>query len=345
MVKLDAQSRIDEADARPDVVEMHKLRAQLSRTRRENRALLHRAQDAEERLDVILGLDAPSGPPKPIARRETSSGLREATPVVVCSDWHVEEDVAAGRVVGGHVYNPEIAESRIDRLAQAIVAETQAKRQRFAIRDMILGLQGDMITGYIHEELEETNHMSPVEAVDWLEDRILAMLLYVADELDMARIIVPCIVGNHGRTTKKKRIKTSVKNSYEWLLYSHLRRALRGDERFEFVVAGGSMLCLDTYGYVTRHHHGDEFRYQGGVGGFQIPLMKAKAKWDSHRPAHCDVFGHYHTYQCTPGWTSNGSLIGVSEFAQNFHKEDPVQAFFLVDSKRGKCQSTPLWVT
>jgi hypothetical protein len=47
-----------------------------------------------------------------------------------------------------------------------------------------------------------------------------------------------------------------------------------------------------------------------------------------------------------PSIVVNGSLIGYGSYADSLpmaEAEPPQQAFFLIDEKRGKCQSTPLW--
>jgi hypothetical protein len=47
-----------------------------------------------------------------------------------------------------------------------------------------------------------------------------------------------------------------------------------------------------------------------------------------------------------PYLVTNGSLIGFNPFAVSIGAkyEPPQQAFFLVDSKRGKTASYPIWV-
>src|SRR5690606_25695069 len=149
-----------------------------------------------------------------------------------------------------------------------------------------------------------------------------------------------------GRTTRKKRAKTRVQNSYEFLLYKQLEQRFAGEPRIEFTIAGGSHLYLDVYDQTIRFHHGDDVRYWGGVGGLTIPLHKSLAAWESFRHADLTCVGHFHQLLHGRDFVVNGSLVGYSEFALSIKAqfEPPQQAFFLVDSRRGRCCSTPLWV-
>jgi hypothetical protein len=41
----------------------------------------------------------------------------------------------------------------------------------------------------------------------------------------------------------------------------------------------------------------------------------------------------------------NGSLIGTAPYGMRVAgHENPAQAFFMIDSKRGPCMHTPIWV-
>lgn len=313
---------------------------------REREAALAREVDALQRaLGVTEDLD--SAPKiKPITRRERTSALREATPLIMCSDWHVGEVVRSESVNGLNSYNPKIARERNARLNEAIAWEIEHERHAFEIRDVVLWLGGDLITGYIHQELIESNAMSPTQEVLFAQELCEATIDSVL-ALGVERIVIPCDHGNHGRTTIKKQVSTGAYNSFEWLMYQSLRRRYADDKRVEFMISAGNMSYLKVYDTVVRTTHGDSIRYAGGVGGITVPVIKRVQQWNKARYAHETVFGHFHTRITLGGVNGNGSLIGYGPFSQfiGAEPEDAAQGFFLIDSKRGKCHPKDLWVT
>lgn len=314
------------------------------RLKGERDALLDELRDTKERV-AFLDAIAPPATPR-IQARERVSGLREGTAVALASDWHMEETVRPEAVAGRNEYNLEISGRRAAKYFSSIRWLLDFERQAFAIRDLLLWLGGDLITGAIHEELVETNELSPVEAVlhvkQVLADGIATLL---ADE-KLERLILPCSYGNHGRTTEKRRIKTGAQNSFEWLMYNVLRREFADEPRVEFVVDQSAHQYVEAYGDVLHFHHGDELKYGGGVGGLSVPLGKRVPMWNYVRPARYHHIGHFHQFLDLGHTVVNGSLIGYSDYAMAIGAqfERPQQAFYVLDSRRGKCLTTPIWV-
>jgi hypothetical protein len=272
-----------------------------------------------------------------------SSGLSEATAFAIAGDWHVEETVLGKTVNGMNEFNLEIASQRIDRFFRSILKLVEIERAGATIDNLVLSLLGDMMTGYIHEELQEMNGLSPTETVLWLRQHIIAGVKLLKNEGDFKRIIVTCNYGNHGRTTKKSRHATGASNSYEWMMYHMMKDDVPG---VEWLIADGYFLFLDVYDRTFRIHHGDNIQYQGGIGGLTIPCEKALASWNKSKPVYMDIFGHHHTAQQNPRWISNGSLIGYGPYSLAIKAgfEAPQQTFFLLDSKRGRTGTWPIFL-
>ncbi|NIM50414.1 MAG: hypothetical protein GTO22_14385 [Gemmatimonadales bacterium] len=328
-----------------EILEEHKKDVELTTLRAEQRRLVKDLLLERKRnrvLDELANTHAPKiRPSTPTLRK----GLREATAVVLCSDWHVEEPVEPEKVSGLNEYNLDIAEQRIRRLVSGVCWLLEMHQTKFQIQDLVVWLGGDLFSGYIHEELEESNLLSPVQSVLWLEKRIVEMLDAFLSNTKL-RITVVCSIGNHGRTTKKRRIATAWENSYEWLMYEHLAdRATH--PRVKWVHPRSALTYLDVYDFRLRFCHGDDIRYGGGVGGISIPVNKAVDAWNKSQRADVTCFGHWHQYFDSRHWVGNGSLIGYTPFAVAIKAsyEPPQQAFFLVDFRRGKCCSTPIWVS
>jgi len=327
-----------------DPVAQHKLRQRAGSLARENRELLKRVEEADVRADLSEALKAGAKVPKPIRTRKAAPGKRVATPVFLCSDWHVEEVVKPETVGGVNAYNPEISAKRIDRLGDAMLWMIDHHRKSFEIREAVLWLGGDLLSGYIHEELRENNAMSPVQTLLFLQDQIANVFAKLLSVSGLESITVPCSYGNHGRTTHKMQVATAAANSYEWLMYHQLRRTFEANSKVQFHVADGDFLRLKVHNTRLGFHHGHAAKFGGGVGGITIPLAKATAKWNTY--GECDVWnvGHFHQLHDLPRLVVNGSLIGTSPYGMSVGGfEAPAQASYLVDSKRGKCMSTTLW--
>lgn len=312
---------------------------------REQNAAMEREIDALRRA-LDLADDIRNAPRvKPVARRERTSGLREATPVVMCSDWHVGETVRPETVNGLNAYNPRIARERNSRLNEAIAWEIGHERHAFKIRDCVVWLGGDLITGFIHDELMESNAMSPTQEVMFAQELCEATIDAVL-ALDMERVVVPCSWGNHGRTTHKKRISTGAYNSFEWLMYHSLKRRYADNPRVEFAIGDGILTYLKIYDFWNRFSHGDSIQYGGGVGGITIPILKKIAQWDKAQRADETYLGHFHQRITLRGLNVNGSAIGYGPFSAYIggQPEEPAQGMCLIDSKRGKCHAKDLWV-
>lgn len=334
--------RVDQKEIETDPVELSRAKAKLREKSSETKELLRRVEEAEARQSALDALH--SAPRIPEIKSRGVRGKREAVFVALASDWHLEEVVYPDQVAGVNEYNLTIAEQRARRFFAGIWWLVQHHRQSFDISTVLLWIGGDIITGYIHEELEETNPLSPIEAMLFAKGIFIAgidFLLSCGLELK-----IPCSFGNHGRVHKRKRLKTGAQNSFEWLLYRSLEEHYQGDPRVEFVVDKSAHQYVDVYGFKLHFHHGDDVRYAGGVGGVSIPLNKRVAQWDRIRRCDYHNVGHFHQFLDGGIWMVNGSLIGYSEFAFSIggSPEAPIQGTYLIDSKRGKTMVSPLWV-
>lgn len=271
-------------------------------------------------------------------------GSKEAAAVLVASDWHAEEVVDPKSVSHLNEFNLTVADRRIEKLCKTALRTIEVQRGGTDIPVLILCLLGDLMNGFIHEELREENALTPTQTILWLKERVSKFIRTLQKEGGFEQIIIPCSVGNHGRTTIKPRHATSWKNSYEWLLYKVLEQEIT--EKVTWVIGESYHTYLDVYGKTFRLHHGDGLKYLGGIGGLTIPVEKAIASWNKGRPADIDIFGHWHTSQQNPKWISNGSLVGHNAYSISIKApfEPPQQTLFLFDSKRGRTGTWPIFV-
>ena len=306
------------------------LKAKLARSEQMRKFSDGELEKTQARVDFIRSLDDPT--PQEIEHKPRKHG-GSATAIIVCSDWHIEERVDPSTVNGFNEFSPEIAEQRVKRVFQKAVELIEAERKMSNIKDVVLALLGDFITGYIHPELVENNYMSPTEACLLAEDLIASGIEYLKKHSGCKHILIPTANGNHGRTTEKMRIATEYKNSYEWMMYKHLERYYRNDPKVTWKVSNGYHNWIDVQGKAIRCHHGHAFRYQGGVQGASVPILRKIARWDQQRFAWLDLFGHLHFYLPGEKFVQNASLIGYGaygEFAVG-GRCMPIQSLVIVD--------------
>jgi hypothetical protein len=321
-----------------------KLRAQLKTEKAKREQAEHELESAEGRVDHMLATQdiVPAGELGTIKKHRGG----EATAILCLSDWHAEETVDANSVNGLNEFNIDIADERIKRVFEKALYLLEFARNISTIKDLVVWLGGDLITGYIHDELVESNSLSPSEACLFVQDRVVTGIDHLKNHANVKGVTVVTNHGNHGRTTVKKRISTSHKNSYEWLMYNNLARMYRKDPLVKWKIAEGYLNYLDIQGHTVRFHHGDGMRYQGGVGGITVPVNKAIAQYDKQRRAAFDVFGHYHQFMENWRWICNGAIVGYNAYALEIKADiqPPTQSFIVVDKEYGKVMALPIFV-
>lgn len=273
-----------------------------------------------------------------------SSRTSETIPIILASDWHCEESVNPDIVNGKNEFDLEIADRRITKFFQSSLRMIEIWRAGTKIDSCVLALLGDFFSGYIHEELKELNALSPTHAVKWVQERIAAGIDMLLKEGKFKEIIIPCCMGNHGRTIMKKPASTMYRNSYEWLMYNNLAMKYDKNKRVKFLISDGYHNIMKIFDTRVRFHHGDGMRYLGGVGGISIPVNKSITAWNASDPCDLDIFGHFHQLKDSGDWICNGSLIGYNGYALSIKArfETPKQALVMIEKKRGRTACLPI---
>lgn len=283
---------------------------------------------------------------KPIKIVQNYKTSSESTAFILFSDLHYEETVDPRSIDGLNEYNTNIAQSRSEKVFQNAMKLVEMCRGRSSINKAVLWLGGDFINGFIHEEFMETNSMSPVESSIEIYHLLISAIDFLLEHGQFKQLVVVANVGNHGRTTKERRVSTNVENSFEWLIYNFLASHYADNDSVQFKLSRSYFNYLDVYGYRLRFHHGENVRYYGGVNGVVVPLNKCIAAWNQSRQADIDILGHYHQRCSGKNFVMNGSVIGYNAYALSIKApyEPPQQSFFLMHPKHGKSVEAPIWV-
>ena len=285
-------------------------------------------------------IDLKITPPKRNKKTKSSS-----TAIICACDWHAEANVSPDLVNNLNEFNLKICQKRVARLWEKSVYLIEFARQICDIQDAVLWLGGDLINGYIHEELQEGNFLGPSEAIVFIQQLVSSGIKILIEQGKLQNLRVICNYGNHSRSTSRPRISTGWKTNWEWLGYETM--AGRGwGKSVEWMVPKGYHIYEDIQGRPVRFHHGDSIKYSGGIGGIPIPVFKATKQWNEARHADLDIFGHFHQFLDTWKWVSWGCLVGYDPYALSIKADyqPPTQTFIVIDKDRGKTMALPIFV-
>jgi hypothetical protein len=324
-----------------DIIE-RKYKARLEDSKSKYNSLLNRFESLDKQYNDLLLLSEQEIEYKKI-KPIKSARKHEATAKVTWSDWHVDEVVNPKKVNGLNKYNPEIAKKRSELCAINTIKLVEKERRDVKIDNFVLHLGGDFIGGWIHEELQQTNSMSPIDATIYATELLGNSLEYVIEKGKFKRIVAIPNWGNHGRTTKKMQIANQGETNFEKIIYHNLKAKF--GSKVEFVIDDSTLVYYKIYDLLGRFFHGQQIKYNGGIGGLSIPLIKKIAFWDKTIKAAFNSLGHFHTLGYYPNETTvNASLKGFDTFAQEIGAsfEPPRQAFQLIDSQYGVTIKAPI---
>ena len=281
---------------------------------------------------------------KPIKIKADDEHKSECAIVLQLSDWHWEEKVTAVQVNGLNQFNLEIANRRVDQYCNSSLEIINTIKNPYNVRKLVIAIQGDFISGNIHEELMENNMLEPSFAIIEAQKKIIAMIEFYLNNTDFEKIIIVPSSGNHGRMSKKQKISTELGNSLEHFMYYVIEQYFKDNERLTFIDQKAYHTYVDILGTVVRFHHGHFMRFWGAVGGITISVNKSTSMWNKSIKADLDVFGHFHQTTRMKNFICNGSLIGYNPFAVSIKAEyePPSQNLFVIDSRRGQTLFTPI---
>ena len=274
--------------------------------------------------------------------------LSAATLVVILSDTHFDEVVNVDEMEGLNCYNREIAVMRLEKWAQNVIKLSRHYLSGVSYDGIVVILGGDIFTGDIHEELALTNEDTMIGSLLFWSEQVAAAIQLLTDEFKKCH--VTSVVGNHGRTTRKPRMKQRVKTNFDYLLSKMVERHFRLDKRITFDIPESADSLIKIYEHGHLITHGDQVSGGGGIGGIYPPIMRMRARKQARYMATGKSFqtlwlGHWHQYISTPSMIVNGSLKGADEYSliMGFSHEPPQQALAIITPERNITIQAPVF--
>lgn len=319
-----------------------------TRLRSLNKALADAALTDLKVREHIFGI-AHTKPSIPswIEGKHSASRTLPGVPILFGSDWHWGEVVNPDEIGGVNKYNLTIAQSRLNRLIETTIELLTNHMVNPQYPGIVFALGGDMVSGNIHEELSETNELPIMPVVLDLIDNLVIAIGRLKQVF--GKVFLPCVSGNHGRSTKKVRAKQFNHNSYDWLIYQSLDRHFADDPDIVFFIPEGTDALVSVANHKYLFTHGNQFRGGDGMIGAIGPIIRGDHKKRSRngqvgQEYDTMVLGHFHQLMQMKRVIVNGSLIGYNEYAYacNFGYEPPQQALWITHPVHGITMSMPV---
>lgn len=280
------------------------------------------------------------------------------TLVAFLSDVHAGEVVRPEEMGGANAYNLHIADLRLKRFFDKIIGLSRDYFAGIKYDGIVLNLGGDMVSGDIHDELQQTNELSVLDTTLWLAPRIVAGVELLAEVYGNVHFVSE--PGNHGRDSIIPRFKgRSAHNADTHLarmvaMYWSQRNPSAGSVTFEIPETIDADFAV--YGSRFSSEHGENFQKNnpgtaeiGSIGPVKRgSLRKARAKAQEGRPFDYMMVAHFHqqVYAPSQGFIMNGSMKGYDEYARGLalKPEPPQQTLFVVTPEHGPTMYSPILV-
>tara|TARA_R110002020_G_scaffold159828_3_gene343992 strand:+ start:4094 stop:5410 length:1317 start_codon:yes stop_codon:yes gene_type:complete len=262
-----------------------------------------------------------------------SMGQHPQTMVAVLTDTHVGERVALNQMAGLNDYDLNKFNRRLSGWASQVLNLATYRRNICDVNELVVPLLGDIISGDIHEELSRSNIDNCMIQMLSAAHVISQALMYLAPHFESVR--VPCVVGNHGRMTRKPPMKDKYMD-WDYMVYQWIAAFCARQSNITFQIPKTFAQIINICNRKVLLFHGDSISGGGssqsihrmvsamrGVTQFRQAIETTVVKHDGDLS---DVFtdvmlGHFHrvdTYDIGTGsaWIC-GTTKGGDEFSLN----------------------------
>ena len=251
--------------------------------------------------------------------------------VAVLTDTHVGEQVFSSQLMSMNSYDYDIFNRRLSGWASQVINLATFRRNVCPINELIVPMLGDMVSGDIHEELSRTNLDNCMMQMLHAASSIAQALMFLAPHFQTIK--VPCVVGNHGRMTRKPPMKDKYMD-WDYLAYQWMAAFCANQKNIQFDIPKSFAHIVEIAGTNVLMFHGDAISGGGssasisrmignmrGVTQFKQALENTIVEHDGVMPGNfTDVMmGHFHRVDVMDIGTGSayicGTMKGGDEFA------------------------------
>ena len=186
--------------------------------------------------------------------RNTSNGSTPQVVVAPLSDLHVGDNVDLEQMAGLNQYNIDIFNKRLYGWATQLLNLVELRRNVAPVDELIIPMLGDMVSGDIHEELARTN-------IDHCMGQMIRGANLISQALMLLtphfkKITIPCVVGNHGRMTRKPPMKDKYMD-WDYMLYQWVAAFCREQKNITFDIQKAFVNSFEAGNKEILIMHGD----------------------------------------------------------------------------------------
>lgn len=264
--------------------------------------------------------------------------------LALVSDAHFPEVVDPEAALG-IAYDGDVCLHRMARIRDVIIRYKDLRATSYPTQKLTVAVNGDMLSGNIHEELEVTNEEPLTEALVRMAYALFDMGKAFAEEFPAVEFVI--MPGNHPRIEKKPRNKNKW-NNWEYVMGKFVQGlASASGHAFDVTVRKALIHTHQIFNYRIGISHGDGVKAASFAG---IPHYAMKARQDAIQALLKDlgqpqldllVYGHFHRLIYDEGQGCslciNGSIKGGDEYgiATRYSAPRPVQALLTFHPKYG----------
>ena len=333
---LDNENSVDDRIKLDKKVATHKSEADFYKKLYEK--VIKDAAKKELIVDTINDL-APSFDPVPLVQYVSPKGkfvgTNPQTMIAPLTDTHIGEEVHSEQMLDINNYDFTLFNRRLWGWAQQVLNLANYRRNITQLDDLIVPMLGDMISGDIHEELARSNITNCMQQMIRGANLIAQALMFLAPHFKTVR--VPCVVGNHGRMTRKPPMKDKYMY-WDYMLYQWVATFCKNQKNMTFEIPKSYLHIFSIYNNNILIMHGDSIsgagstmsitkaitnlrgvmQYKTNVGEEKSGVKVKEIKFD------CAMIGHFHRIDEIDIGTGElhicGTMKGPDEFAlQRLH--------------------------
>jgi predicted phosphodiesterase len=304
-------------------------------------------------LERLVGQVVTAWPPVPAPPTlPPSPDTTEETLVLHLSDWHAYQRVSAEGTRGFNAYDAQTFAQRVYHVVQSargIATRMQAAGWRFP--RLVIALNGDLVSGTIHEVERHTDAPSIVHAVYGCGMVLAQAVRDLAETFPTVDVF--CTSGNHGRLPDARRIQQDDPwRSWDTLVALFAKERLRDTPSVAWHIPQAWSVAYDVEGWRFFQTHGHDVKSWNSIPWYGLNrLITSINALEASRGRGLDVVlaGHFHNAsslsQVSGEAFINGSLIGGTTFSINAlgRSDRPSQWMLGVHRTHGVTHRWPLY--
>jgi hypothetical protein len=324
--------------------EIQKLKDELAELKKLKVSLLREINFKESFISTVREAIAelPPFPESPIFPEFHREQQGQTAVLAICC-LHLGEYVSPHEMAGFGEYDINIACARWQYCVELTIDILKNHHAGESIKHLYVVDLGDNISGFIHDELSETN-LLPIGKQVVAASHVLSLgLRDLASHFPKVTFIgVP---GNHPRLYRKPRFKNKVADNLDTLVYEQIGLECSNIPNLEVKIPNSFFHIENIEGYNFWFAHGDVVKGWNGIPYYGFDRAEAQyGQFLSRSNVIIDywVWGNFHTaaniQRPRGARIMTGSFKGPDEFALGaVHTgSDPVQVLFGVHPKIGK---------